>query len=66
MLDTLWINGDGLLSMTLAANDRHPKRERVVCCAAIRRELIWDTHKQANAGRGPASVCQTATLVVLA
>jgi len=30
--------------------DRHPGLERVVCPFAIRRELIWDTHKQASAG----------------
>jgi len=48
--DSLWIGPDGLLTMTLAANSRHPARKRVVCPAAIRRELIWDAHKQAHAG----------------
>jgi len=36
--------------MTLAASNRHPERKRVVCLAAIRWELVWDTHKQAHAG----------------
>jgi len=48
--DSLWIGPDGLLTMTLAANSRHPERKRVVCPAAIHRELIWDAHKQAHAG----------------
>jgi len=48
--DCLRINGDRLLTITLAANGRHLKRERVVCPATIRRELIWNTHKQAHAG----------------
>jgi len=47
--DSLQIGQDGLLTITLAANGRHPERKRVVCPAAIRRELIWDTHKQAHA-----------------
>jgi len=48
--DSLRINIDELLSITLAANGRHPEQERFICPAAIRRELIWDTHKQAHAG----------------
>lgn len=44
------INSDGLLTNTLAATDRHQKRERVICSFAIFQELIWDTHKQAHAG----------------
>jgi len=48
--DSLRIGDDGLLTITLAANGRHPERRKVVCIAAIRRELIWDTHKQALAG----------------
>jgi len=48
--DALQIRQDGLLTMTLAKNGRHPERKRVVCPAAIRRELIWDAHKQAHAG----------------
>jgi len=47
---SLRIGQDGLLTITLAANCRHPDRKRVVCLAAMRRELIWDTHKQAHAG----------------
>jgi len=34
----------------LAAEEEHPKRKRVICPTAIRRELVWDTHKQAHAG----------------
>jgi len=30
--------------------DGSSERERVICLTAIRRELIWDTHKQAHAG----------------
>jgi len=48
--DSLRIRPDGLLAMILAASNRHPERKRVVCPAAIRRELVWDTHKQAHAG----------------
>jgi len=49
-LDSLRIGPDGLLNITLAATARHPDRKRVVCPAAIRLELVWDTHKQAHAG----------------
>jgi len=38
--DLLRIRQHGLLTMTLAANSRHPERKRVVCPAAIRQELI--------------------------
>jgi len=38
--DSLRIGPDGLLTITLAATDRHPDRKRVVCPAAIRRELV--------------------------
>jgi len=48
--DSLRIRQDSLLTISLAANGRHPKRKRVVCLTAIRRELIWNTHKQAHAG----------------
>jgi len=41
---------DGLLTMSVAATQRQPAGERVVCSTAIRRELVWDTHKQAHAG----------------
>lgn len=34
--DSLRINGDRLLTITLAANGRHPKRDRVACVSAIR------------------------------
>jgi len=36
--DSLRIGPDGLLTMTLTANSRHPERKRVVCPAAIRRD----------------------------
>jgi len=48
--DSLRIGPDGLLTMTLAANSRHPTRERVVCPAAIRRKLIRNAHQQAHTG----------------
>jgi len=48
--DSLRIGPDGLLTMTLAANNRHPTRERIVCPAVIRRELICDAHEQAHTG----------------
>ena len=48
--DSLRIGQDGLLTISLAASGRHPERKRVVCPTAIRRELIWNTHKQAYAG----------------
>jgi len=48
--DSLQIGPGGLLTMTSAANSRHPARKRVVCPDAIRRELIWDAHKQAHIG----------------
>jgi len=38
------------MTMTFAVNSRHPERKRMVCLAAICRELIWDAHKQAHAG----------------
>jgi len=34
--------------ITLAADNRQQERDRVVCPRALRRELIWDTHKQAH------------------
>jgi len=48
--NSLQIGPDGLLTIFLAANHGQPARERVVCPAAIRRELIRDTHQQAHAG----------------
>jgi len=47
---SLQIGPVGLLTITLAATDEHPERNRVVCPTAIRRELVWNTHKQAHAG----------------
>jgi len=35
--------------MMLAADNRQQERDRVVYPCALRRELIWDTHKQAYA-----------------
>jgi len=48
--DSLRSGDDGLLTITLAANGRHPEKRRVVCPTAIHRELIWDTHKQVHTG----------------
>jgi len=48
--ESLRIEQDGLLTISLASNGRHPERKRVVCLTVIRRELIWDTQKQAHAG----------------
>jgi len=48
--DSLRIGADGLLTITLVATNGQSERNRVVCPTAIRRELIWDTHKQAHAG----------------
>jgi len=47
--ESLRIGLDGLLTITLAATNGHPERKRVVCPAALRRELVWDTHKPAHA-----------------
>jgi len=55
--DSLRFNGDGLLTITLAAGTNRHERERVVCPFALRRELIWDTHKQAHAGAGRVTRC---------
>jgi len=35
--------------MSVAATPGQPAGERVVCPSAIRRKLVWDTHKQAHA-----------------
>jgi len=43
--------------MTLAAGTNRSERERVVCPSALRRELIWDTHKQAHAGAAWVTRC---------
>jgi len=48
--DALKVSPDGLLMMTLAADNRQKDRDRVVCSCVLRRELIWDTHKQAHSG----------------
>jgi len=55
--DSLRFNGDGLLTITLAAGTNRRKRQRVVCPSALRRELIWDTHKQAHARAGRVTRC---------
>jgi len=49
---SIQFNSYGLLTITLAAGTNRRKRERVVCPSALRRELIWDTNKQAHAGAG--------------
>jgi len=48
--NSLRIGPDGLLTITLAATEGRSDRNRVICPTPIRRELIWDTHKQAHAG----------------
>jgi len=48
--DSLRIEPNGLLSMSVAATRGLPAGEKVVCPTAIRRKLVWDTHKQAHAG----------------
>jgi len=55
--DSLQFNGDGLLTITLATGANRRERERVVCPFALRRELIWDTHKQAHARAGRVTRC---------
>jgi len=47
--DSLRFNSDGLLTITLAAGTNRREQKRVVCPSALRRDLIWDTHKQALA-----------------
>jgi len=46
--DALKVSPDSLLMITLAADNRQQKRDRVVCPRALGWELIWDTHKQAH------------------
>jgi len=48
--DAFKVSPDRLLTITLAADNRKQERDRVVCPRALRRELIWDTHKQAHSG----------------
>jgi len=48
--NSLKVSPDGLLLMTLAADNHQQERDRVVCPRAIRQELIWSTYKQAHAG----------------
>jgi len=48
--DALKVSPGGLLMITLAADNRRQERDRIVCPRALRRELIWDTHKQAHSG----------------
>jgi len=48
--DALKVSPNGLLMITLAADNRQQERDRVVCPRALRRELIWDTHKEAHSG----------------
>jgi len=38
------------LTIDLATSGGNHDRKRVICPTAIRRELIWDAHKQAHAG----------------
>jgi len=48
--DALKVSPDGLLMITLAADNRQQERDRVVCPRTLRWEMIWDTHKQAHSG----------------
>jgi len=48
--DSLWIENDGLLIITLPASAQYPQRKRLVCPAAIRQELIEVTHPLTHAG----------------
>jgi len=55
--DSLRFNSDGLLTITLAAGTDCSERERLVCPSALRRELIWETDRQAHIGAGPVTRC---------
>jgi len=55
--DSLKVSPDGLLMITLAADNRQQERDRVFCPCALRPELIWDTHKQAHAGTSRVIRC---------
>jgi len=48
--DSLRIEPNGLLTMSVAATRGLPAREKIVCPTAMRWKLVWDTHKQAHAG----------------
>jgi len=53
VLSTLGLTADQavcLLTMFVAATQGPLAGERVVCPTAIRRKLVWDTHKQAHTG----------------
>jgi len=55
--NSLRFNSDGFLTISLAADSRHQERERVVCPYPLRRELIWETHKQAHVGASRVIRC---------
>jgi len=55
--DSLRFNSDGLLAITLAAGTNRSKRERIVYPSALRRKLIFNTHKQAHARAGRVTRC---------
>jgi len=48
--DSLRIEPNGLLTISVAATQGQPNGERVVCPTAIRRKLVWSTHKQTHEG----------------
>jgi len=43
--------------MALAADNRQQDRNHVVCRCALRRKVIWDTHKKSHAGASPVIRC---------
>jgi len=55
--NSLQFNSDGLLTIMLATGVNHQERERAVSPFALRKELIWNTHKQAHAGVGRVTKC---------
>jgi len=48
--DSLRIGPSGLLTMSVAATRGLPAGVKIVCSTAMRRKLVWATHKQAHAG----------------
>jgi len=48
--DSLRIEPNSLLTMSVAATWGLPTGEKIVCPTAMHRKLVWDTHKQAHAG----------------
>ena len=55
--EALSIDPDGLLEISLAGDTRNGSRKRVICPVSLRREVIWDTHRQAHAGANRVLRC---------